>query len=364
MTGVTGEATFEHDVAVSYAGEDRAVVEQVVRQLDEYRVFYDQDRLAEMWGENGVDFLEAIYSRQARYAVLFVSRHYVAKKWPTLERRAAQARALQQEAPYILPVKLDDTELPGMPSTTIYLDLRDIGVDGLVTMLRTKLGGTAAPALQLADYRVPRSAEAITKLLADRPPGWPYLLYGAVVLQGIEAIEDRYRDHQLGYAPRSRTFLNDADAYKHLQGALGVLPSLIDAFNRVLDIDAQAAAMGRAGEADQPNLLPDADRTIHLARRFVSVYNEFLDWAADLRSLNIADDNLRAAADFQARWVDQPIDAIRSFANDYVGELDTLVNRLLAGEYVYLQFKITAELPEAVTEGRRAAVARWLSSSE
>jgi hypothetical protein len=60
---------------VSFAGEDRKYVEDFVRRLQSLSVavFYDEDELAAIWGENLVDFLEAVYTRRARYAILFVS---------------------------------------------------------------------------------------------------------------------------------------------------------------------------------------------------------------------------------------------------------------------------------------------------
>ena len=53
MTDSPAQDTYEFDVAVSFAGEDREFVEEVVAQLKQagLRVFYDSDYVAEMWGE-------------------------------------------------------------------------------------------------------------------------------------------------------------------------------------------------------------------------------------------------------------------------------------------------------------------------
>jgi hypothetical protein len=46
--------------------------------------------------------------------------------WITHERRSAQARALQSNQEYVLPVRFDDTEIPGLLSTVMYVDARSL----------------------------------------------------------------------------------------------------------------------------------------------------------------------------------------------------------------------------------------------
>ena len=52
MTGASEEPAYEFDVAVSYAGEDRELVEEIVRRIKDagIRVFYDTDYQPAMWG--------------------------------------------------------------------------------------------------------------------------------------------------------------------------------------------------------------------------------------------------------------------------------------------------------------------------
>src|SRR5688572_19153597 len=99
---------FDFDVAVSFAGEDRALVAEVVDGLKArgISVFYDQDFTAEMWGENLVDYLQSVYRLRARFVIMFVSSHYRDKMWTRHERQSAQSRALQEDSVSILPVRL------------------------------------------------------------------------------------------------------------------------------------------------------------------------------------------------------------------------------------------------------------------
>jgi hypothetical protein len=117
--------THEHDVALSFAGEDREYVEQVANLLKAtgVRVFYDKFAGIDMWGENLIDYLQHNYGARARYTVAFVSRHSI-KQWPQLERQNAQAKALVEGMTALLPVRLDDADVPGLLSTVSHLDGR------------------------------------------------------------------------------------------------------------------------------------------------------------------------------------------------------------------------------------------------
>lgn len=76
---------------------------------------------------------------------MIVSRHYATKMWTRLERQSAQDRALNQEAAYILPVRLDDSELPALHSTISHLDARKVDADKIADTLARKLGTSRSP---------------------------------------------------------------------------------------------------------------------------------------------------------------------------------------------------------------------------
>jgi hypothetical protein len=132
---------YEYDVAVSFAGEDRRIVKEYCDMLSPYKlkVFYDEYEQVALWGENLYDKLDEIYRTKARFCVIFISKNYAAKVWTNHERKAAQARALQENRAYILPVKLDDTEIPGIPPTIGYIDLRKVTVKNLVDITLEKV---------------------------------------------------------------------------------------------------------------------------------------------------------------------------------------------------------------------------------
>lgn len=132
----------KYEVAVSFAGEDRQIAEQIALELKRrgVSVFYDKLEQADLWGKDLYQHLSNIYSSCANYCLVFVSKQYVKKKWTKVELRSAQARAFEQEAEYILPIRLDDTVLPGIPPTVGYLDANELSVEEIVNLLLEKLG--------------------------------------------------------------------------------------------------------------------------------------------------------------------------------------------------------------------------------
>jgi hypothetical protein len=70
---------------------------------------------------------------------MFISKHYIKKQWTKLERQAAQARAFQSDDVYIIPVRLDDTEVPGVLCTVGYIDARNLPPRGVVKILKGKV---------------------------------------------------------------------------------------------------------------------------------------------------------------------------------------------------------------------------------
>ena len=87
-------------------------------------MFYDEFEESELWGKNLYTYLGEIYKNRAKYTVMFCSEHYNNKLWTNHERENAQERAFRENSEYILPAKLDDTEIPGIKNTIAYIDLR------------------------------------------------------------------------------------------------------------------------------------------------------------------------------------------------------------------------------------------------
>jgi TIR domain len=111
-----------YDVVFSFAGEDRRYVERVAKYLRNQgvRIFYDRYEETSLWGKDLAEHFDFVYRLSGQYCVVFISKHYVEKMWTRHERQSALARALKERQEYILPVRFDDTEVPGIRHTLAY----------------------------------------------------------------------------------------------------------------------------------------------------------------------------------------------------------------------------------------------------
>ena len=130
-----------YDVALSFAEEERAIARALAQALEarNIKVFFDELQKAEIWGKNLYDFLNEVYFQQARYCIMLVSEAYAANVWTNRERQSAQARELQETSDYILPIRIDDTPLPGLLPTVAYLSYDDYSVDELADLVAEKV---------------------------------------------------------------------------------------------------------------------------------------------------------------------------------------------------------------------------------
>jgi len=135
------QSSNEYDIAISFAGEDRTIAQSIAEKLKKngVRVFYDSYEKATLWGKDLYQHLNDVYKNKAKFCLMVISNNYRDKQWTNHERKAAQARAFSQNKEYILPLKLDDTEIPGLNETIGYVDFRTSSSDEVVMLLQNKL---------------------------------------------------------------------------------------------------------------------------------------------------------------------------------------------------------------------------------
>ena len=151
-------AAFEHDVALSFAEADKEVAGELAQQLRsrDITVFLDEYNSLAQWGTDILDHFVNLYARKALYCVVLLSRHYPLHSWTEAERTSARELALRDADEYILPIQLDDSEIPGITEVKGYRDLRKDPIESLVTLLEEKLSEAKArsgPPSQSHDLR-------------------------------------------------------------------------------------------------------------------------------------------------------------------------------------------------------------------
>lgn len=132
---------FEYDVALSFAGEDRAEAERLAAFLKKegVRVFYDDYEKDQLWGADLYQHLASVYQDRSRFCVVILSAAYANKLWTKHELQNAQARAFRESQEYILPLRKDDTSIPGIAETIGYIDLRETSLDEVAKLVLRKL---------------------------------------------------------------------------------------------------------------------------------------------------------------------------------------------------------------------------------
>lgn len=127
---------YKYDVALSFAGEDRAIAKKLCEELKKignYRVFYDEDNIARIWGKNHKE-LEHLYSKAPRYVIPIISENYANKDWPQWEFETANAEAKKRKETFLLPIRVDNTRLLGLQRGTFYVDLNSNSIKKIASL--------------------------------------------------------------------------------------------------------------------------------------------------------------------------------------------------------------------------------------
>ena len=133
--------TIKYDIAISFAGEDREYVRDLVDKISskDLTVFYDEFEEDNLWGKDLYEYLSDVYSKQAQFCIMVLSKNYIKKNWTRHERKAAQARAFEDCKEYILPLRLDDAVIPGMLSTTGFIDATKKTTEEISKLVQLKI---------------------------------------------------------------------------------------------------------------------------------------------------------------------------------------------------------------------------------
>ena len=131
-----------YDLAISFSGKDREVAERVAKILSAsgYKIFYDGFMKSELWGTELTVKLGEIYGGQSRFCLMIISKSYVEKMWTNHERRYAIQEMLQSNSEYILPLKLEDVSVPGLPSIIGYITLQSTNLNEVCQLIMKKIG--------------------------------------------------------------------------------------------------------------------------------------------------------------------------------------------------------------------------------
>ncbi|MFY0602175.1 MAG: TIR domain-containing protein [Cyclobacteriaceae bacterium] len=131
----------EYQVGLSFSGTERGYVERVAQFLNSsgISVYYDEYEKTNMWGKDLYQHLSVVYSKKCNYCIVFLSSSYAERLWTKHELKSAQEQAFRDNKEYILPVRFDNTEIPGISSTISYIDATATSPEELGKMVIEKL---------------------------------------------------------------------------------------------------------------------------------------------------------------------------------------------------------------------------------
>jgi len=116
--------SFWFDVALSFAGEDRKIAERIAQELKKRNVslFYAGFEQNKLWGKRLSKYFQQVYGPKTRFVVVLISEKYSLKDWTDFEFDIARKEARLRKEEFILPVRIDDTPIPGLHRDVVYLD--------------------------------------------------------------------------------------------------------------------------------------------------------------------------------------------------------------------------------------------------
>ncbi|HEX4966039.1 MAG TPA: TIR domain-containing protein [Thermoanaerobaculia bacterium] len=116
-------------IALSFPSERRPFVEQVAEELSaaigKDKVLYDGYYEAEFARIDLDTYLQSLYHEESELIAVFLCTDYEQKEWCGLEWRAVRDLIKRRQAASVMPLRLDDTEIPGLFSTDGYLWIGD-----------------------------------------------------------------------------------------------------------------------------------------------------------------------------------------------------------------------------------------------
>ncbi|MCG8926149.1 toll/interleukin-1 receptor domain-containing protein [Lentzea sp. CC55] len=343
--------SFDYDVCLSFAGEQRSYVERVAISLTSrnVRVFYDLNEQATLWGRDLYEHLDDVYRKKARYCIIFISQDYVRKVWTNHERVSAQARAIELGSEYILPARFDDSEVPGIRSTVGYIDLNVTSPEDLAALAVQKISASTPGILPAPAPHVPYSTAPATKaeqehLIALSPDCWEYFLFAGTLIQGKENLSTKRRDYGLGFARHVRVIDDPLQAIAYISESMRKAELINDNLMRIISPEAQEWAFGA------PGVPGSVENITHLGNRFVDCYGDYMDWAADLRG-TVTHDDLKQLYHLASLFVDLPIKRTEEFIEGYASKASAIPDILATNGRGDLSMELVLDIdPEVVRQ--------------
>jgi hypothetical protein len=130
-------------VALSFPGEHRAfvgdVAEALAARVGRERILYDKYYEGEFARTDLDTHLQRLYHNESDLIAVFLSVGYDQSDWCRLEWRAVRDLIKRRRPAEVMPLRFDDTEIPGLFSTDGYVSIRDRRPEEIAALILQRL---------------------------------------------------------------------------------------------------------------------------------------------------------------------------------------------------------------------------------
>jgi hypothetical protein len=135
--------THVFDVALSFPGESRLLVEPIAIELERNigpnSYFYDNNYVSQLARPSLDTLLQDIYRNRSKLIVVFLSGDYQRKEWCGVEFRAIKEVIMQQDHKKIMFVRMDDGAVDGVFKTDGYVDGRKFSPEDIARFIQERI---------------------------------------------------------------------------------------------------------------------------------------------------------------------------------------------------------------------------------
>ncbi len=128
------------DAAISFAGDDRDVAGRIAMELKRYNlsVIFDEFFHADMVGRSLSEYLESVFASKASHCIMLFSDRNEYRPIPDRGHCGVLADALTDTG-YLIPIRLDATNVPGLSGDTCHLDLQTMSFSKVVKEIARRM---------------------------------------------------------------------------------------------------------------------------------------------------------------------------------------------------------------------------------
>lgn len=124
---------------------------------------------------------------------------------------------------------------------------------------------------------VATTKDALTRLIADKPPAWPWAVFASVLVQRRNAVQDRLRAVASGYQPRHGGAL-PISGMAYCTITFQAMNAIADQIAQLEQFMRSPAFKGAFGDG-QKDSAADSDAIVHVANRLMDYHGQFLTQA-------------------------------------------------------------------------------------